>query len=53
MDDEIICENCGEVVDDEILYCGQCGNPICETCSSVCKKCKNEFCDTCFSEHNC
>ncbi len=53
MSEEIICENCGEVVDDEIYYCGGCKNPICETCSEVCKKCKKEFCDDCFPEHDC
>ena len=53
MSEEIICENCGEVVDDEIFYCGGCKNSICETCSQICKKCKKEFCDDCFSEHDC
>jgi hypothetical protein len=53
MNDEIICENCGEIVDDEIIYCGGCGNSICEACSDICKKCKKEFCDNCFSEHSC
>ena len=53
MDDEIICENCGEVVDDEILYCKVCRNPICEVCSQICIKCKKEFCEDCFSEHDC
>ncbi len=50
---EIICENCGENIDDDVFACTECGNSICEMCACLCKNCKGVFCEACFSDHRC
>ncbi|MFX1275652.1 MAG: hypothetical protein ACFFBP_07905 [Promethearchaeota archaeon] len=47
----IICENCGENVDEILYTCLNCGNTICDICSNVCKKCHEYFCEACYIDH--
>ena len=49
----MMCNNCGESEEDfnELLYCDDCQNQICDLCSNYCKKCRKYFCDSCFIEH--
>ena len=47
----ILCESCGENVDDILYTCPGCRNMICNNCSIICKKCHEHFCAACFLDH--
>lgn len=50
-EDEIICENCGENTNALIFECDDCGNPLCDVCSNICKNCGSYYCDGCYHDH--
>ena len=37
-----ICMNCGKEINDEVVYCYDCGSPLCEECVSIglCSSCE-------------
>ena len=47
----ILCDNCGENVNDTLYCCLECGNTICDICAKICKKCNEYFCEACFIDH--
>jgi len=47
----ILCDNCGENIDDKLYACADCGNTVCDVCATVCKHCKEYFCDACYIDH--
>ncbi|MFX1396670.1 MAG: hypothetical protein ACFFAS_06450 [Promethearchaeota archaeon] len=47
----ILCENCGENIDNILYECLECHNTICNVCSITCRHCKEKFCESCYIEH--
>ncbi len=47
----ILCDNCGENIDEKLYACSDCGNTICDVCANVCKHCKDYYCEACHVDH--
>jgi hypothetical protein len=46
--DGALCDDCGDVVDDEDRYgCQGCGNTLCPSCAIPCQHCQDMYCGEC------
>ena len=46
--DGVLCDECGDLVDDEDRYgCQQCGDTLCSSCAVPCQHCQDMYCAEC------